>query len=238
MANERQSPERNEFTAENEIDVVLGNANPNPERIGCPSQDVLVALARRERPATDPAYDHLIKCSPCYRRVRALQQAAGERRELPVWRSWRAPAMAAAVILLAVAGGWFLWPRPGPSAPEEATSPAVQAPTSFSAHWDYRSHSVLRSDANQAEQPPLVLPRSPERVTISLPPGFLPGKHDIQLLDANLRSVASATGTAEMREHVATIETVIDVSKLPAGAYQVAVRREGESWRLFPARLE
>lgn len=237
MANERQSPEERKFTAENEIDVVLGNANPNPERIGCPSQDVLVALARRERPASDPAYDHLIKCSPCYRQVRALQQAAGERREVPLWRSWRAGAVAA-VLVLAVAGGWLFWQRQEPSTPKEVTFRAAPAPAALSAQWDYRNYSVLRSDANQPEQPPLVLPRSPERVTIFLPPGFLPGKYDIQLLDSNLRSVASATGTAEMREHVATIETAIDVSKLSAGAYQVAVRREGESWRLFPARLE
>jgi hypothetical protein len=74
-------------------------------------------------------------------------------------------------------------------------------------------------------------------VTILLPPGFLPGKYDIQLLDSNLRSVAFASGTAEMREHVATIETALDVSKFPAGAYQVAVRREGEGWRMFPAEL-
>jgi hypothetical protein len=40
-----------------------------------------------------------------------------------------------------------------------------------------------------------------------------------------------------MRDYAATIETTIDVSGLPAGAYQVAVRREGESWRMFPAEL-
>jgi hypothetical protein len=31
--------------------------------------------------------------------------------------------------------------------------------------------------------------------------------------------------------------TTLDVSGLPAGSYQVDVRREGESWRLFPATL-
>ena len=66
------------FTPENEIDVVLGAASPNPARVGCPPGDVLVELARRTRSITDPWYDHLIDCSPCYRAVRALQQAAGE----------------------------------------------------------------------------------------------------------------------------------------------------------------
>jgi hypothetical protein len=38
----------------------------------------LIELARRDRSIFDPWYDHLSECSPCYREVRALQQAAGE----------------------------------------------------------------------------------------------------------------------------------------------------------------
>jgi hypothetical protein len=83
MPNKRRKRDTSGFTAENEIDEVFAGANPNPERIGCPSREVLVALARRERPIDDPAYDHLSECSPCYREVRGMQQAAGERREGP-----------------------------------------------------------------------------------------------------------------------------------------------------------
>ena len=54
-------------------------AHPNPERIGCPSHDLLVVLARRERPIGDPAYDHLFKCSPCYIEAVAVQRAVGLR---------------------------------------------------------------------------------------------------------------------------------------------------------------
>ncbi len=128
MANERQGPDPSGFTAENEIDLVLGNANPNPERTGCPSRDVLVALARRERMADDPAYEHLIKCSPCYREVRAIQQAAGERR-VPAARSrvlWMAAA--AAVVILAIGAAWFASRRsadaPAPPATSEVSSAA------------------------------------------------------------------------------------------------------------------
>src|SRR5687768_6294968 len=38
---------------------LMSIAHPNPERIGCPSHDLLVVLARRELPIGDPAYDHL-----------------------------------------------------------------------------------------------------------------------------------------------------------------------------------
>jgi len=66
------------FVPENEVDVVLGGANPNPRKVGCPPQRLLLELARRERSISDPWYDHLCECSPCYREARALQQAAGE----------------------------------------------------------------------------------------------------------------------------------------------------------------
>jgi len=42
------------------VDEALRVANPNPTRQGCPSHDVLVALARRERPIDDPVYEHLL----------------------------------------------------------------------------------------------------------------------------------------------------------------------------------
>jgi hypothetical protein len=105
-------------------------------------------------------------------------------------------------------------------------------------HPDHVSHlpkPIHTGDVHN--QPPLLLPRSAQRVTIQLPPGFLPGSYEVQLLDADLRSRAAAKGVAEMRDYVATIEATIDVSTFPAGTYQVAVRREGESWRMFPAQL-
>ena len=67
-------PDGSEFTPEDEIDELLGRANPNPSRVGCPGRDVLISLARRDRPIGDPAYEHLSRCSACYREVRALQQ--------------------------------------------------------------------------------------------------------------------------------------------------------------------
>ena len=234
MANSR--PDSSAFIAENEIDVVLGGAYPNPTREGCPSPDVIEALARRERAVDDPDWRHVFKCSPCYREVRTLQQAAGERREgFEQPRRWWPAAAAAAVLVLAVAGGWFVLSRSETTPANEA--PASATPVEARATWDYRKYTVTRSDATETELPPLSLPRGPQRVTIQLPPGFLPGPYEIQLLDAELRSRASSKGVAEMRDYAATIETTIDVSGLPVGAYQVAVRREGESWRMFPAEL-
>jgi hypothetical protein len=42
------------FVPENEIDLVLGDANPNPEREGCPRPELLLRVAGHECGAGDP----------------------------------------------------------------------------------------------------------------------------------------------------------------------------------------
>ena len=49
-----------------EIDELLRNANPNPQRIGCPPADRLVELAQRRGAISDPVYQHLLRCNECY----------------------------------------------------------------------------------------------------------------------------------------------------------------------------
>jgi len=72
MAQQSQAVHDVDVTVGDDIDEVLSWANPNPERIGCPSREKLIELARRALPLGDPAYEHLLKCSPCYREFRAL----------------------------------------------------------------------------------------------------------------------------------------------------------------------
>lgn len=73
MGDTPQAPENDDQQTQRAIDEVFGSANPNPERIGCLSQDELKALAERRLPIGAPEYEHLTKCSPCYREFRSLQ---------------------------------------------------------------------------------------------------------------------------------------------------------------------
>lgn len=75
MKKPSHSPDLTALGFGDELDQVLRIANPNPTRQGCPSHDVLAALSRRERPIEDPAYEHLLECSPCYSEVRDMQRA-------------------------------------------------------------------------------------------------------------------------------------------------------------------
>ena len=58
MTNDGQRSDPLRFQIENEMDLLLGRAHPNPAREGCPPRDLLVSLSRRELPIGDPAYEH------------------------------------------------------------------------------------------------------------------------------------------------------------------------------------
>src|SRR4029434_4457723 len=91
---------------ETEVCLFFGRAHPNPPREGCPPPELLRRLARRELPIGDPAYDHFAKCSPCYKELRTLQQADTAR--LSAVRRRRTMLAVAAVVVVAIAGTWFM----------------------------------------------------------------------------------------------------------------------------------
>jgi hypothetical protein len=106
MTHSRQPPLGTPPVAD-EIDEVLSLANPNPERRGCPSRAVLVALSRRELPIGDRAYEHLLECSECYCEFRQLQQQpvadSSRRQAWPLGRT----IFTALAIGIAISGTWL-----------------------------------------------------------------------------------------------------------------------------------
>jgi hypothetical protein len=117
------------------------------------------------------------------------------------------------------------------------TTPGSSTQTVQNARLDLRPFAVTRSDERTKEAPPLVLPRAQLNATILLPGGSEPRTYDVQLLDADLQSRATSTGAATIVDFVTTLATTMNTSALPAGSYQLAVRRQGEDWRMFPAQL-
>lgn len=229
-----QSAKGDDDQFQRDIDEVFSRANPNPGRVGCPSRETLVRLAARQQPIDDPAYEHLAKCSPCFREFRALQEELAQTAAVrPGVRRWLLGGVAAGIALLLGVGWWFTAERRGPSAVTQTTSVAPDA--QLRAEVDLRRFAVLRSEQNQGDAEPVPLPHGSADLTILLPVGSEPGSYDVQLLDGDLRSRADAKGTAAIEDFVTTLRVRIDLRQLAAGRYQLAVRREGDSWRMFPA---
>ena len=148
---------------------------------------------------------------------------------------FRSVAAAAAVLIFAVGGVWFAGQR---SPARQAAAPETTPITAeLRTELDLRKYAVARTDQNAPERPPVSLPRGRLSVTILLPVGSEPGSYEVQVLDSNLRSRASATADAEIRNYVTTLRATIELGSLSPGPYQLALRRQGEEWRLFPARV-
>lgn len=237
MTHAPQGPDHDDLPVRDEIDEVLSRANPNPNRAGCPPRDALIALVRRAQPITDAAYEHLVKCSPCYREFRALQEAdtsvlpaAAERRS----STWMLAA--AAVLLVALTGVW--WLTRGERSDQETAVASLATRTAVQAQLDLRRFAVLRSEQTGADAAAVQLPAKVVDVTLLLPAGSEPGSYDVQILDGELRSKSEATGKAVITDFVTTLNVRLDLQQLAPGAYQLAVRRQADSWRMFPARIE
>jgi hypothetical protein len=237
MAQPGQPPDDGDVRFGDDIDEVLSRANPNQERVGCPPRDTLIGLARRAQPLGDPAYEHLVKCSPCYREFRALQEEHAHRQvPPPLVASHRGWVTAAAVAVLAagLGGAWFFMNR---QAPPETPPVSPTRTAEVRTELDLRKFAVTRNDQASPEAPPVSLPIGVVDLTLLLPVGFEPGAYDIQVLDSDLKSRASARAVGEIRDFVTTVRATLDLRDVPGGAYQLAIRREGDDWRMFPANI-
>jgi hypothetical protein len=236
MASRGNRIESHDFIVRDEIDELFGEANPNPDRTGCPPQDVLSALARHARPIDDPAYEHLSRCSPCYREFRELQEQAATAPPMPrrTIRRW----IAAAVILVLVATGlWFYVTS------RNATNEPVQAgrqqpaPAELRATLDLRPYAVSRNPQEPGGPPPLILPRGRIVATILLVVGSEPGPYEVEIRDSAAQALAVASGQAAMRNFVTTLEVTVDLQNVTPGDHRLAVRRAGEDWRVYPLTI-
>lgn len=237
MAKQTQCPDSSAFSAEDGIDRVLGNANPNPNRAGCPPGDVLVALARRERPISDPVHEHVVQCSPCYRELRAIQQGTTVRSLAILHRRIWWAAAAAVVILAAGLAAWFVFfGMKEPSGPGRVPEAVAAGPLDVLV--DLREHTVSRSAQGQEEQPPVVLPRHLLNMTILLPVGAEAGAYETRLVKGDRRSQASADGRAEIRDGITTLRVSMDLRSLSAGPHHLALRRSDEGWHFYPATVK
>jgi hypothetical protein len=230
MTRPSQPPDLAALGFGDELDEVLRGANPNPTRQGCPTHDVLVALSRRERPIDDPAYEHLLECSPCYVEARDMQQAHVMASHNRPSRHWWIGAAAAAVLVV-TAGVW--WLVAGGATSLDPTS----APTAVQVTLDLRPYAVTRSPSAPDAPPPLELPRGIVELTLLLAVGSEPGPYDVQVFAAGQRSLAVTQGEADIRDFVTTLRATLDLREVAPGDYNIAVRRSGDGWRVYPVLL-
>lgn len=218
------------FHPDNAMDELFARANPNAEREGCPTDTVLRELASRARPISDPAYEHLAQCSPCYREFRRFQAKLGTVEVRPAGQ-WRWLVAAAAVFLLVALSAWFLTPL-------LRRAPAITGGREVYAQMDLRTYAVERSEVNSSKARPLAAQRAKLVLTILLPVGSEAGTYELQVMDSELRSQTNALGEARIENQVTTLRTLMELQALSPGEYKLAIRRKGQDWSLFPLHVD
>jgi len=204
------------------LDRGLSKDFPNPGRVGCPDPAVLRDIAKHKIPLSqaDKWLNHLSSCSPCF------QDFCKFRTETAVSRRVLQMALAAAAVILIVIGG-LLWVRSRSSSVQTATVTI-----------DLRERSIARGE-NPAEigQSPLELSRRARHLVLDLPVGSKEGSYDVALLGGNGDGVRSATGMAQLEDHVVILRADIDLAGVSPGSYLLGVRQPGLEWNRYPVHV-
>jgi hypothetical protein len=216
------------------IEDMLAHANPNPNREGCPSSAELVELALRRRDASDPLYVHVSHCSPCYSAIRELQRQRGVSSLDASKRVWAWWAAAAALLCVMAGAIWYAM-----QTPSKAVAPIVAQSnmTLPSTVLDLRPFATVRSEESPNGSTPLAMSRSRQNVVLVLPVASAEGEYALKLLDSNLAPQMTSAPIAKLSDGVTSISTELDLTRIPAGRYTLALKREPEDWRYFPIQV-
>lgn len=235
------------------VEQVFLHAYPNPDRIGCPGDAIIRAVAQKKLPLDHPAREHLAKCSPCYADFKRFQQETRQRAT-----AIQTVRGIAALLILGVLSWLWLSRFRDEGIPPETESPEVAQPrqptegaparvavpdSDTVAVLNLEGLSSTRGARELRVQPELQrLPRK-SRVSLSiyLPRGSEEGRYEIRLL-RNAKQldqpVRSYEGSARIQSGLTVLPIGVDFSALQPGTYVLAFRHRDESWHFGRVALE
>ena len=220
--------------AENEQDSLehfFLTGNPNPHRIGCPPQEVLQSVARRELDVPREVFAHLSKCSECSVDIRAYRLRFKRR------RTRKNMLFAGGLLAASVAGGLVLLvvPQTSPFHSRFAHVRPTHTQDITINLWD----QDMERGGNQTLKTIHVPPTS-VRLTITLPRFSRPGTYQVSLCrerndaSAFVRAKAAAASVGP-RE---TVTVVLDLASVDKGSYWLSTRHnEDAASDYFPVKV-
>ncbi len=99
---------------------------------------------------------------------------------------------------------------------------------------DLRNRSATRGAEAPPNNAPLELPRGRLALSIYLPIGTEPGEFEIELIQKPENPILTASGSANLRDHITVLDVKLDLTGLTPGLYLLAVRERGWSWNYYP----
>jgi len=229
----------------------LSKAFPNPERIGCPSEDALKLAAVEPQKADAALSEHLTCCSPCFNRYMELlaglrQEQLGRERSL--WKeilAWpggsplRVGAIAVAVLVLSVGTYFVVVQREGPKPPIGPQPGPGPGPIAYSPFTlDLRELSPTRSPTVKGDQRRAInVPQKPLEISVLLPIGSEEGAYKLSL-KAKDKTVWTERSQAHLVEQKITLQVKLDLAQFPPGTYAFEVESASGFYLRQPVALQ
>jgi hypothetical protein len=201
-------------------------ANPNPERTGCPDEQTLQGLAEERLPVSHPARLHLASCSECFAEYRAYRLAW---KDAPKAKPRLAPWAIAAGLALACGGGfWAIESHRG----HENVPVQVASIKPVDANVNLLDAGTVRGaeeDTSPLQQ--VSLPAAVVHLSITLPLFSQTGPYEIRVSKdkAGRQLVAQGAGEAVENAGNTEVKVVLDLRAAKAGMYFLATVRNADN---------
>jgi hypothetical protein len=204
---------------------------PNPQRIGCPGTEFLKRLAtnRRSIKLSDPALDHVARCSPCFSE---FVQYRDRRKHSSISR--RTAIAAGGTIIVAGAAATFRL-MSNRSKPANPNSDAYE-----DAEFDMLADSPTRgvTTASPSTSNSQSLRRKRLNLHITLPFGSSEGNYEVQVMGPDDKPTGlKASGRAHIVNGKTLLTVRLDLRKLHAAAYKLGIRRIPYDWTSQPVQI-
>jgi hypothetical protein len=201
-------------------------ANPNPEREGCPNEATIKALAEGRLPLSHPGHLHFAGCSECFAEYRGFRlkwvESRKAQRRIAAW------AVAACLALFAAGG---LWRVEHSGAVNSATfERAAGAPVS--AQVDLFNAGTFRGAApgiNDLQS--VTLPAAVVHLSLTLPRFSEPGQYQILISKGKMATkiVAKSVASTQKMNGRETLDVTLDLRAVNRGSYFLTTVRGRDS---------
>lgn len=205
-------------------------ANPNPERHGCPDEKTLRDIAENRLPANHPDRLHLASCSPCFAEFRSFkgrsQEARVSQRRILAWGI-------AACLLVAV--GMFasrsLLERSEPKVANTGTQKQAGQLAASDRTIDLFDHGTVRGGGEPNPLEAVSLPSSLVHLRLILPRFSDPGNYVVAVSKdrAGTTIVARGSGKTVADGSRLILIVVLDLRSAKVGSYFLATVRESDN---------
>ena len=211
-------------------------ANPNPERKGCPDEQTLQGLAEDRLPVSHPARLHLASCSECFAEYRAYRLAW---KETPKAKPRLAPWAIAAGLVLACGGGfWAMKSHRG----HEIVPVQMASSTPVDANVNLLDAGTVRgADDDTSPLQEVSLPAAVVRLSVTLPRFSQTGRYEIRVSKDKAGTQLVAQGEGETVDVAGNTEVkvVLDLRDAKAGMYFLAtVRGVDNGVYYYPLKID